>query len=95
MNVEEIKYLNVALDGKIGKSNNTIRVNGGIIISHSEGGCGVHGCHCSDGFCVAVLKPRTPDGIVEGLKIRFKDRKEMSLWIISNVCQLGLLIGQN
>ncbi|TXH42371.1 MAG: hypothetical protein E6Q97_35875 [Desulfurellales bacterium] len=46
-------------------------------MSQENGGCEIDGCHCSDGHWLTIAKPRTEEGIVEGLKVQFENKSEM------------------
>jgi len=40
-------------------------------------GCGINTCHCSDGYWMCVSLGRDKKGNVEGISVRFDNRKEM------------------
>jgi len=48
--------------------------NGKVIII--KGSCSLKNCHCSDGYHLTIIMPRTKKGIVEGIHVEFKDKNE-------------------
>jgi hypothetical protein len=54
-----------------------IYAEGHISVSAPSGGCGLEGCNCSPGHYIAVLLPRTEDGVVLGATFTFKSRTEL------------------
>ena len=81
MKIETHFTKGVAPDGTV-ESGGAVNVNGGIRMSHIDGGCGSKGCHCSDGHWISIIKPRTDEGIVEAVKMTFDDRAEMDHYLI-------------
>lgn len=77
MKIESFKRKGVKPAGTFENNIEAIETRGAIIMNSSGGGCGLTGCHCSDGYWLSVVKPRTEDGIVEGLKVKFEDESEM------------------
>lgn len=77
MKVETFKHENVLPDGTFSDKSGAVRVKGGIRMSQNNGGCGLDACRCSDGHWITIAKPRTKDGIVEGLCVRFDNQLEM------------------
>lgn len=57
------------------KGGGAVVTEGAIRISRGEG-CGIKNCHCSDGCWISIILPRKR-GIVEGVKVQFKDLTEM------------------
>jgi hypothetical protein len=79
MKIESFKWEGVKADG-------AVETKGKIVMSQDNGGCGIDTCHCSDGHWLTIVKPRTEDGIVEGLKVKFENKSEMEEFFKS--CEL-------
>lgn len=73
MKMEKIKHIGVDEDGRV-VSGGAVKTKGDLIVV--KGGCDLEGCHCSDGYSISIIMP-LKDGIVEGIKIKFKDLKEL------------------
>lgn len=58
------------------KTGGAVITGGDVIILRGQG-CGLKGCHCSDGYSLSIILPRTSEGIVEGIRVKFKNRQEM------------------
>lgn len=81
MKITAFKHEGVLFDGTFKDKEGVINVNGGIIFSELNGGCGLEGCHCSDGHWLVITKPRTNHGIVDGITVAFEDMEEMTKFI--------------
>jgi len=68
MKIEKFIHKNVKSDG-------TVITKPMIRMSAGEG-CGVKDCHCSDGYWISIGSGRTLEGIIEGIIVRFDDKKE-------------------
>ena len=75
MKFEEFIHKGVAPNGSI-KRGGAVRTKGAIIIGLGKG-CGLSGCHCSDGFYISLVMPRNKKGEVRGIKVKFEDVKEI------------------
>lgn len=76
MKVTPFVTRNVAADGKV-KSGGSVHIDGAVILSHEEGGCGLKGCMCSPGYWLTITAPRSKGGEVRGLKVIFDSKAEM------------------
>ena len=81
MKFEKIRHENVTEDGTFTDKEGAVEVVGGIFLSSDNGGCCLRGCKCSEGHWMLILIPRTFEGIVEGFKIQFDDKKEFNEYI--------------
>ena len=77
MKIESFKWEGVKADGTFENEAGAVETKGKIVMSQDNGGCGIDTCHCSDGHWLTIVKPRTEDGIVEGLKVKFENKSEM------------------
>lgn len=59
-----------------------------IRMSRGEG-CGLQGCHCSDGYWIMISKGRI-DNVVEGLTCFFADQEEMHKFLVSHELFAGV-----
>jgi len=73
MKITKFIHKNVSKDGKV-ESGGAVYTDGRIIIVN--GSCNLPNCHCSDGFSLSIAMP-LKNGTVEGIKVKFKDKKEM------------------
>lgn len=80
MRIEQWKYEGVDESGKC-VDGGAVEVGGVVRFSHSGGGCGLEGCQCSNGHWLCVSFPRTLDGIVEGVTIRFDNEIQLIKFI--------------
>lgn len=75
MKIKRWKHKNVKSDGtfknQLGAVHTKPRVN--II----RGGCGLKGCHCSDGYYLVINEGRNKNGSVNGLTVTFKNKEEL------------------
>ena len=62
MKFEKISFSNVNPDGTF------INQLGSVIVS---------GCNCSPGYWLTIISPRTSNGEVEGIKVKFDSKEEM------------------
>lgn len=86
MKIESFKWEGVKPDGTFENEAGAVETKGKIVMSQDNGGCGIDTCHCSDGHWLTIVKPRTEDGIVEGLKVKFENKSEMEEFFKS--CEL-------
>lgn len=77
MKIKTFKHENVLPNGTFANQNGAVEVKGVITMSKKNGGCGLKSCHCSDGHWITIVKPRTDDGVVEGIRVEFDDMTEM------------------
>jgi len=77
MKVETFRHENVLPNGTFAYQAGAVEVKGKIVMSQNNGGCGIDTCHCSDGHWITIVKPRTEEGVVEGMKVNFDDMSEM------------------
>jgi len=76
MKISHFTHTGVSPDGLV-PSGGSVEVNGRVIQSDINGGCGSEGCPCSPGHWISVVRPRTEDGIVFGYTARFDSRQEL------------------
>jgi hypothetical protein len=79
MKFEKFKHTGVKKDGTFEDEPGAVVTNGAIRMSMGEG-CGLKGCHCSDGFWITMVMPLDA-GIVEGVKVTFDSRREMNKFL--------------
>ena len=84
MRITKILHKNVGENGET-KGGGAIYVNGAIIMSQENGGCNEPTCNCSNGHWIAILKPRTHDGIVSGIKVNFSNKSEYDEFIKNRI----------
>jgi len=75
MKFEKVKIIGVAKDGKV-KSGGSVVTKGDIRIFYGNG-CKTKECHCSDGYSISIIMPRTSKGVVEVMKVIFDNYNEM------------------
>lgn len=73
---EKFQHKNVDVSGSV-KGGGAVITEGAIRMSVGEG-CGLPGCHCSEGIWITIIMPRTKDGIVEGIQVRFRNKSELN-----------------
>ena len=78
MKMNHFKHTGVKPDGTF--EGRMGAVGTGLNINHGDG-CGSRGCHCSDGYWFLIGIPRTADGVVEGMNVKFEDRQEYETFI--------------
>ncbi len=81
MKIEVFKHENVRPDGTFINEPGAVNVDGGITWSHPNGGCGLESCNCSEGHWVAICQPRSDNGVVEGISVKFENKAEMRRFI--------------
>jgi hypothetical protein len=87
MKFEESITDNVESNGKV-KDGGAVVTKGTIRMSTGEG-CGLKGCHCSDGYWLSVVLPwefvkcddKGSFGKVKSIKVIFDDRDEMNTFL--------------
>ena len=77
MKIKTFRHENVLPNGTFADRDGAVEVSGKIVMSQNSGGCGLDTCNCSEGHWITIVKPRTSDGIVEGVSVKFDDMKEM------------------
>jgi hypothetical protein len=77
MKIESFKWEGVKPDGTFEFQAGAVETKGKIVMSQNTGGCEIENCHCSDGHWLTIVKPRTEEGIVEGIKVEFENKSEM------------------
>ncbi len=81
MKIETFKHENVLPDGTFSDKLGAVETKGRIVMSATNGGCGSKGCHCSDGHWISIVKPRTEQGTIEGMKVKFDSKAEMNKFL--------------
>jgi hypothetical protein len=66
MQIEKFVHTGVKNDGTFNKAGAVV-TTGSVRMSNGEGCC-LPNCHCSDGYWVTIIMPRTKDGKVEGIQ---------------------------
>lgn len=79
MKIEKLRYLNVSPRGKMFSGGDVI-TKGDVRVSYGTG-CNESSCRCSEGYWLTIMVPRTSKGIVEGIKVTFKGKKEMQHYL--------------
>ena len=77
--VTKFKHENVNKDGTFsdGKAG-AVEVYPSVRMSQEdEGGCGLNGCHCSDGHWIMISTGRDSYGTVEGMTVHFESKEYM------------------
>lgn len=77
MKIESFKHENVLPNGTFSDKSGAVETNGKILMSPPDGGCTIEGCGCSKGHWLTIVKPRTEDGVVEGMTVFFDNFAEM------------------
>ena len=75
MKIEESVVKNVLPDGKV-LDGGAVITKGGVRMSTGEG-CGIPGCHCSDGYWISIILPRNEKGEVRSVRVIFDSLDEM------------------
>jgi hypothetical protein len=75
LEIHKIVHQNVNPDGTFLNARGAVMTEGGILMSAGEG-CSLPDCHCSDGYWITIMLPRTKDGIVEGVTVKFSSKRE-------------------
>ncbi len=89
-NIQKIEYHGVLPNGTFANgSPGAITTTGSFRMSAKQG-CGMQGCHCSPGYWLSVVLPRTATGDVNGYHVKFRDRKTMRKFV-SELETKGLL----
>lgn len=89
MKIEKYKVEDVDPKGIV-KGGGAVEVKGKVMISTGEG-CLVKGCHCSDGYWISIVLPRTEEGVVESVRAVFEDKKEMdSFFLLQELIASGV-----
>ncbi len=77
MKIEKFVNTGVNKDGII-EGGGAVITDGGIRMSPPNGGCTIETCSCSEGHWLSIILPRTEDGVVEGVKVKFDSAPEMT-----------------
>jgi len=85
MKIEKFKHENVLPDGTFINKAGEVETNGKILISKNNGSCDLNDCKCSEGHWITIVQPRTKEGIVEGLKVKFDSKVEMQKLLCGRV----------
>ena len=80
MYIKKFRHANVLADGRI-IGGGSVETKGSIRMSSENGGCGLSGCHCSDGHWIMIASPRTDDGVVEGMTVKFDNYDEFKTFL--------------
>lgn len=75
MRIEKFVHRKVRQDGTFVNERGAVETRAMIRMSSGEG-CDLEDCHCSDGYWISIGLPRTSGGIIEGIKVKFDDKKE-------------------
>ena len=81
MHIKKFRHENVLPDGTFSNQSGSVETKGKIIMSQENGGCSLSHCSCSEGHWISICAPRTPDGVVEGIKVIFDNKAEMQLFL--------------
>lgn len=82
MRIETHKYEGVNPNGTFSNGlGGAVVTEGRLTQSARNGGCGLDGCNCSPGHYISITKPRTEDGIVEGITVVFDNQEEMDSFL--------------
>lgn len=80
MKVSTFKHTGVLEDGRFINKRGSVHATGGITLCEINGGCGIPTCQtCDPGYWLCVSAPRTRNGIVRGISIKFDSKEEMDL----------------
>jgi len=81
MKIQTFKHTGVLPNGCFIDRAGGVETKGIIRMSQIDGGCSLKGCHCSDGHWLMVSAPRTENGVVEGITIKFDSHAEMQSFL--------------
>jgi hypothetical protein len=84
MVITDVIHENVDENGKT-ELGGAVYTNGVIIMSQENGGCSEPTCNCSNGYWITIMKPRTNDGIVSGIKVNFSNKEEYDEFIKNRI----------
>ena len=90
MQIKSFRHTGVLEDGTFESGVGAVETKGKIVMSQEDGGCSADGCTCSNGHWISIIKPRTEDGVVEGVQVTFDDYFEMKRFLAN-----GEIIGTN
>jgi hypothetical protein len=79
MEIKEFEHKGVSKDGII-EGGGAVRTKAWVGMGYGEG-CGLEGCNCSNGYWITIASPRTKEGTVKGMQIKFTDKKEMDKFL--------------
>jgi hypothetical protein len=79
MKIEKILHEGVDKNGII-KEGGAVGVDGDILVGRGQG-CGLPNCHCSEGYWLSLILPRSDKGVVEGVKVVFANKQEMDKYL--------------
>ncbi|MGG7607820.1 hypothetical protein [Massilia sp. BKSP1R2A-1] len=78
MKITHFLHTGVLPDGRV-PTGGSVEVNGLIVESAPEGGCGSEGCSRSPGHWISKIHPRSEDGTVFGYMVLFNNREELEM----------------
>lgn len=79
MEFRKILHTNVNRDGTFSNKTGAVVTTGSVRMSKGEG-CGLYGCHCSDGYWITICMP-LKRGKIEGINITFSSKEEMDYFL--------------
>jgi hypothetical protein len=85
MKISKFKHEGVNPDGTFKDRLGAVTVEGRVSMSAIDGGCGAGKCNCSEGHWISIVKPRTPEGVVEGMTVQFESHEELLAFKKGNV----------
>ncbi|MGF6440473.1 hypothetical protein QF002_001282 [Paraburkholderia youngii] len=84
-------YKDVAPDGTIGRTEDRVPVDGQIVTSPPDGGCGHPSCTCFRGHFFHRLFPRDESGIVFGYSVEFDSHEELQSFNQDEIARMAQL----
>ena len=84
-------YKQVAPDGRIGNTQDTVPVDGQIVVSPPDGGCGHPECTCFRGHFFLRLFPRDEDGTVFQYSVEFDSDEELQSFDQDEIARIAQL----
>lgn len=81
MKIRSFRHTGVKPNGTFENEAGAVVTQGRVSMSAVNGGCGAGNCNCSEGHWVSIVKPRTQEGVVEGMTIQFDDQAEMNKFL--------------
>jgi hypothetical protein len=83
MKISKIKHTGVNPDGTFKDQLGAVHTTEKLIVGKGKG-CGLKGCHCSDGYWITIMTNRTENGVVEGLQVKFDNKEEYQKYLKLN-----------